>query len=210
VSVWRSIVLFAAFAAVLTVTPGPDTALVIRNTLRAGRRSGIVTAAGICSGLLVWSTLAGLGVTGLLAVSRRAYDVLRLAGAAYLIYLGVRSLFGKGPKDDGEEEPFSSGRGRGMVSFNTGVLSNLLNPKVGVFYITVLPQFIPPEGNVLPLTLLLGAIHAVEGVIWLTAIAWAVTRAGRFVRQPRIRRRLEAVTGLVLIGFGLRVAFDRR
>jgi threonine/homoserine/homoserine lactone efflux protein len=101
VSVWRSIVLFSAFAAVLTVTPGPDTALVIRNTLRAGRRSGIVTAAGICSGLLVWSSLAGLGVTGLLAVSRRAYDVLRLAGAAYLIYLGVRSLFGKGPKDDG-------------------------------------------------------------------------------------------------------------
>ncbi|HEX2069828.1 MAG TPA: LysE family transporter, partial [Actinomycetota bacterium] len=104
----------------------------------------------------------------------------------------------------------TAGRGTGVVSFNTGVLSNLLNPKVGVFYITVLPQFIPAEGNVLPLTLLLGAIHAVEGMIWLTAIAWAVTKAGRFVRQPRIRRRLEAVTGLVLIGFGLRVALDRR
>jgi threonine/homoserine/homoserine lactone efflux protein len=209
VSVWRSIALFSAFAALLTITPGPDTALVIRNTLRAGRRTGIIAAAGICSGLLVWSTLAGLGVTGLLTVSRRAYDVLRLAGAAYLIYLGVRSLVGRGPKDD-DEEPLPSGRSRGVVSFNTGVLSNLLNPKVGVFYITVLPQFIPPEGNVLPLALLLGAIHAVEGMIWLTAIAWAVTKAGRFVRHPRIRRRLEAVTGVVLVGFGLRVALDRR
>lgn len=208
-SVWRSIVLFSAFAAVLTVTPGPDTALVIRNTLRAGRRSGIVTAAGICSGLLVWSTLAGLGVTGLLSVSRRAYDVLRLAGAAYLIYLGIRSLLGSGPKDDDQELPAFE-RTRGVMSFNTGVLSNLLNPKVGVFYITVLPQFIPAEGNVLPLTLLLGAIHAVEGMIWLAVVAWAVTKAGRFVRQPRIRRRLEAASGVVLIGFGLRVALDRR
>ncbi len=158
----------------------------------------------------MWSTLAGLGVTGLLAVSRRAYDVLRLAGAAYLIYLGIRSLLGKGPKDEGEDEPLLSRRGRGIVSFNTGVLSNLLNPKVGVFYVTVLPQFIPSEGNILPLTLLLGAIHAVEGMIWLTAIAWAVTKAGRFVGQPRIRQRLEALTGIVLVGFGLRVALDRR
>ncbi len=209
-SVWRSVVLFSAFAAVLTVTPGPDTALVIRNTLRAGRRSGILAAAGICSGLLVWSTLAGLGVTGLLTVSRRAYDGLRLAGAAYLIYLGIRSLFGRGPTDDDDEALPTPARGRAVVSFNTGVLSNLLNPKVGVFYITVLPQFIPPDGNVLPLTLLLGAIHAVQGMIWLTVIAWAVTKAGRLVRQPRIRRRLEAVTGVVLIGFGLRVALDRR
>ena len=168
-----------------------------------------MAAAGICSCLLVWSELAGLGVTVLLPISRRAYEALRLAGAAYLIYLGLRSLFGRGAKEGDEEAPPSESE-RGVVSFNTGVLSNLLNPKVGVFYISVLPQFLPPEGNVLPLTMLLGAIHAVEGMLWLTIIAWAVTKAGRFVRQPRIRRRLEAASGAILIGFGLRVALDRR
>ncbi len=204
----RSVALFFVFAALLTITPGPDTALVIRNTLRAGRRSGVLAAAGICSGVVVWSALAGLGVTGLLTVSRRAYDVLRLAGAAYLIFLGLRSLFAK--RFDDDDELLNSVRSGGVTAFNTGVLNNLLNPKVGVFYISVLPQFIPAGASVFPFTLLLGTIHALQGMVWLTFIAWAVTKAGRFVRQPKVRRRLEAISGLVLVGLGLRVAFDRR
>jgi threonine/homoserine/homoserine lactone efflux protein len=209
---WGSVVGFAVVAALLTVTPGIDTALVIRNTLQGGRAVGLRTSLGICCGLIVWGLLSALGVTAVVTASRVAFDALRLAGAAYLIFLGVRTLLatrGGDARDGGDRLGVADGRGRGRAAFRTGMLNNLLNPKVGVFYVTLLPQFVPAGTSVLGVSVLLASVHFVEGVLWLSLITLVVHRAARLMRRPAVRRGMERVTGLVLLGFGARVALER-
>ncbi len=206
------IVAFALVAALLTITPGVDTALVIRNTLAGGRGCGLRTSAGVCSGVLTWGLLSAVGVSAVLTASRVAYDVLRVAGAVYLLFLGVRTLLATRRPRAGDGialagVPAASVRAR--AAFRAGLLTNLLNPKVGVFYVTLLPQFIPAGVRVLPASLLLAGIHAVEGIVWLGLVTLAVSRARAVMRRPSVRRGLERVTGLVLIGFGARVALER-
>jgi threonine/homoserine/homoserine lactone efflux protein len=212
---WTSVLAFALVAGLLTVTPGVDFALVLRNTLAAGRATGLRTSLGICSGLLVWGVLSAVGVSAVLAASRAAYDALRIAGAAYLLYLGGRTLLAT-RRGRAAGTPDAGGRGLASraprstrAAFRTGLLNNLLNPKVGVFYVTLLPQFIPAHAPVLGVSMLLASIHAVEGIAWLALVTVVVSRVGAVMRREPVRRALERVTGAVLIGFGARVALER-
>lgn len=209
------ILAFALVAALLTITPGVDTALVIRNTLAGGRACGLRTSAGVCSGVVTWGVLSAAGVSAVLTASRAAYDVLRVAGAAYLLVLGVRTLLATrrsrrpaaAVADAPPQEQAPPAHAR--AAFRAGMLTNLLNPKVGVFYVTLLPQFIPAGAPVLPASLLLAGIHATEGIVWLAGVTLAVSRARAVMQRPSVRRGLERVTGVVLIGFGARVALER-
>lgn len=210
----RAALAFSLVALVVTVTPGLDTALVVRNTLRHGRRAGVDTALGICSGLIAWGFATALGITVLLRASRTGYDVLRIAGAVWLIVLGVRTLRDS-RRDAGADEADSrlattpAHRHSRLDSYRAGLASNLLNPKVGVFYLTLLPQFIPAGVAVLAATMLLVAIHVVQGVVWLSLIAWLTARA-RAVLGQSWRRMSESLTGVVLVGLGVRLAIERR
>jgi len=203
---------FAVFAAVVTVTPGLDTMLVLRAAAVSGRRPGLATVAGIALGCLVWAGASALGVTAVLTASRVAYDVLRVAGAVYLCWLGARALWrARKPSGPGIEAAKSTVDDRQSVvaAFRTGLTTNLLNPKVGVFYLSVMPQFLPPDIAVLPGSLALGAIHVAEGVVWLSLLVVAVGRARGWLTRPPVKRRLEQISGGVFIAFGLRLAVER-
>jgi threonine/homoserine/homoserine lactone efflux protein len=204
----QQILAFSAVAAVLTVTPGVDMAIVTRHALELGSRPARRTAAGICTGLLVWAALSAVGVAALLAASAEAYNVLRFAGAAYLVYLGAQALLsawrGHGIELAADEH-FSS-----RAAYRQGLLSNLLNPKIAVFYTTLLPQFIEPGDPVLAVSLLLASIHAVMGLAWLWFYAGVVARAGDLLRRGWARRALDSASGLVLVALGVRLALERR
>jgi threonine/homoserine/homoserine lactone efflux protein len=220
---------FAVFAAVLTVTPGLDTMLVLRTTALAGRRTGLASVLGIALGCLVWAVAGALGVTAVLSASRVAFEVLRVAGVAYLCWLGVRAIWqarsaaplpstvvsGQPQSSEPQSSEPQSGQPRsGQVqssvptAFRTGLVTNLLNPKVGVFYLSVMPQFLPASANPLAGSLALGAIHVVEGLVWLSLVVLAVNRARGWLTRPTVKRRLEQLTGLAFLGFGLRLALS--
>lgn len=204
----QQILAFSAVAAVLTITPGVDMAIVTRNALELGPRPARRTAAGVCTGLLVWAALSAVGVAALLAASAEAYNVLRFAGAAYLIYLGAQALLraARGDRLELGEE----GRVAARSAYRQGLLSNLLNPKIAVFYTTLLPQFIEPGDPALAMSLLLASIHATMGLAWLSLYAGVVARAGDLLRRGWPRRALDSASGLVLVALGVRLAFERR
>ena len=190
----------------LTISPGADMALVARITLARGRRAAFLTSLGICSGLLVHATASALGLSVVLATSADAFTAVKLAGAAYLTYLGARSI-----RDSLRDVPIAETQlVRPGTSFVQGLLNNVLNPKVAVFYLTFLPQFIDPAGNVLAQSLAFAAAHAVMGIAWLTAYAYVLARLSDVFARGGVRRWLERVTGAVLIGLGVRLAFERR
>lgn len=200
---------FALFAAVLTITPGLDTLLVLRTTAVSGRGAGLGAVVGIAMGCLVWAVASAVGVTALLAASRAAFEVLRVAGVAYLCWLGGRALWQARrpyPQSASIEAPAHTSWNRAL---RIGLTTNLLNPKVGVFYLSVMPQFLPTGMNPLTGSVLLGAIHVGEGLVWLTAVVVAVNLARAWLTRPAVRRRLEQVTGVLLLGFGLKLALDR-
>jgi RhtB (resistance to homoserine/threonine) family protein len=207
------VVAFALVAAVLTLTPGPDTMLVVRNVLRGGRRDGVVTTLGICLGLFVHAVLSGVGVSVVLMHSTTAFFVVKVAGACYLVWLGIQSLSGAvaGGTDVADA---SRSVPAAVVSprrcFVEGMLGNLLNPKVAVFYVAFLPQFIGPTDAVLRKALLLAGIHYVEGVVWLVTVAMLVDRMRQFFIRSPVRRWLDGVCGTLLVGFGVRLALERR
>ena len=194
-----------AVLALLTVSPGADMALVAKITLQRGRRAAFVATAGICSGLLVHAAASALGLAVVLAASADAFTIVKLAGAAYLAYLGLRSLRASFREDGSVAAPPR----RAATPYLQGLLSNVLNPKVAVFYLTFLPQFIDPAANVLAQSLVFAAIHAVLGILWLTLYAYVLARiAALFARG--VRPWLERVTGVVLLSLGLRLALERR
>ncbi|HLU72324.1 MAG TPA: LysE family translocator [Nonomuraea sp.] len=200
-----SVVSFAAVVALLTITPGLDTALILRTSLLSGRRPAWGVALGIQLGLLVWGVVTAAGLATLLAAAPLAYDVLRYAGAAYLVWLGLRMLLASrrehADAPDTREVRFRTG-------FRRGLVTNLLNPKVGAFYVAMLPQFIPPDAPAAAVGLLLAAVHAAEGLVWSTGlIGFAAVMSG-LLRHPSVRRLLDRVTGVVIVGFGVRLAVD--
>ena len=202
---------FTLVAAVMTISPGADTFLVVRNSLRGGRPDGWLTVAGICSGVFAHALLSALGVSAILAHSSQAFFVLKIAGAGYLAWLGFQSLRSgiRGAPTQPAVEAAAS-RVPARRSFREGFLTNLLNPKVIVFYLALLPQFISPGDAVLPKSLLLAAIHFAEGILWLGFVAWAVDRSRRFFLRPALRRWMDAVCGTILIGLGARLALAQR
>ncbi len=201
-----SLLAFTAAAALLTVTPGLDTALVLRTAVSESRRRALAAAAGICVGCLAWALLVAAGVAALLAASELAYAVLRLVGAAWLVWMGVRLLW-RGSNAPATSHPAVTTRSTPSGSaFLRGVLTNLLNPKVGVFYVTFLPPFVPAGHAPGPWMVGLGAIHATLGIAWFTAIVQAAQAARAALARPPVMRWIDRVTAVALIGFGLRLA----
>jgi threonine/homoserine/homoserine lactone efflux protein len=209
-SVMAALVAFALAAGLLTITPGLDTALVLRTAAIEGPRRAALAALGISSGLLVWALIAAFGLGALLAASELAYEILRWVGAAYLCWLGLGMLFR--PRQDLAAADEAAGRVGGARRnwYLRGLACNLLNPKVGVFYVTFLPQFVPGGVNVTLFILLLTAIHLLEGGLWLTLIIAATRPLSRILRRPAFIRGLDRLTGAVLIGFGVKLAAEQR
>jgi threonine/homoserine/homoserine lactone efflux protein len=198
----RELVAFLGVSALVIVTPGQDTALTIRNTLLGGRGAGVCTAVGVSLGQATWTVCTAVGIGALLVASEPAFLALRLAGAAYLIYLGVQALLHRVKA----VALTSGGRiGRG-VSVRQGALSNLGNPKMLAFFTSLLPQFASTFGGLLAL----GLLFNVMTLVWLAGYGLVVARAGALFRRARVRRAIEAVTGTVLIAFGLRLATEQR
>ena len=202
---------FVALAIVVIVTPGPDTALTIRNTLVGGRPAGVATAVGVAIGQATWSIATSIGVAALLVAAEPAFAALKLAGAAYLIYLGAQSLWSafRGRTAHPTLDR-SMARVRTGTALRQGVLSNLTNPKMAVFFPSLLPQFVAVDAPPFAALLALGIIFCLMTLAWLTAYAFAVARAGDVLRRSAVRRTIEAVTGLVLVAFGARVAVGSR
>jgi len=206
------IVAFTVAAAVLTVTPGQDTVLVMRNVLRGGRWDGVVTTFGICGGLFMHATLSALGVSVILMHSAAAFQLVKFAGAWYLMWLGVRSLAHavRGAAHfRGPEPRLGLAAASGRRCFLEGLLSNVLNPKTAVFYLAFLPQFIGPADHVLQRSLLLAGIHYVEGILWLVAVSMAVDQTRRLFLRALVRRWLDGICGVLFVGLGVRLALER-
>lgn len=203
---------FIVVAALLTMSPGPDTMLVLRNVLRGGRRDGFATTLGICSGLAVHATLAAAGLSVILLHSARAFQGVKAVGAAYLVWLGIQSW--RGALRARTVDPGFDGETRASRAFTApyleGFFTNTLNPKVAVFYLAFLPQFIAPGDPVVLKAFGLAGIHAAMGLVWLSAVAVAVDRAQQLVRRPGVRRGLDAVCGTALVGLGAKLALERR
>jgi threonine/homoserine/homoserine lactone efflux protein len=206
--------LFAVFlgvSAIVIVTPGPDTALVIRNTLLGGRAAGVAAAFGVAIGQMVWALATSFGIVGLLAAFHPFFTVLKFAGAAYLVFLGVQALreaVRRSPADEIAAPPVSSRKLTPSRSLRQGLLSNLGNPKMAIFFASLLPQFVPQGNASFTAFLIRGCIFALMTLTWLTAYSVVVAKLGEVLRRGRIRQMLEAITGLALIGLGLRVAAE--
>jgi len=204
----ESLLAFVLVSVVVVCTTGQDTALTIRNTLSGGRSSGVATAAGVSLGQAVWTVAASAGVVALLTASEPVFRTLKLVGAAYLVYLGAQSLWAAiARRTHGHavraSAPLSPGR-----ALRQGVLSNLGNPKMAVFFASLLPQFAPAGSASFAVLLALGFLFCAMTFVWLTFYAVAVARLGRLMTGT-VRRALDAVTGVVLIALGLRLATER-
>jgi threonine/homoserine/homoserine lactone efflux protein len=198
---------WVALSALIIATPGPDTALIIRNALAGGPRASTMSALGVAMGILAWASAATLGVGVLLERSSTAFTILKLAGAAYLFYLGARSLLSRSHDNAPAVGSGSTLSDRG--AWGQGLVSNLLNPKTGAFFVTVMPQFTLPGDPAIRLVLMVAAFEVML-VVWLVSYGHVVSRLGRSGLGSRVRTFMTKVTGVVLIGLGARLAFERR
>ena len=200
-----SVVAFVGIAVLVIVIPGQDTALTIRNTLAGGRRTGLATALGVVTGQATWTLATAAGLAAVLVASEAAFTTLKLVGAAYLVFLGASALLGALRGRTREPRPGSGSR-RPRVSYRQGVLSNLGNPKIAVFFTSLLPQF----GSGFLALWALGLLFASLTLLWLTAYVVVVAKAGDILRRPSSRRMLDAVCGTALVALGLRLASEQR
>ncbi|WP_216212715.1 LysE family translocator [Amycolatopsis aidingensis] len=206
---WGQLVPFGGVVLLGAISPGPDFAVVLRHAALSGRRAGSATALGITAGILVWSVVAAFGVAGLLAASATAFTVVKLAGAAYLVFLGAKALLAArrgGESLPWSPEPDALGAGR---AFRQGLLCNVLNPKCAVFFVALLPQFLPAAPTLAD-TVLLSAIPVLCTALWFLVVANVVGAMRRLFTAPRVRRTLDAVTGTLLVALGLRLALQAR
>jgi threonine/homoserine/homoserine lactone efflux protein len=198
-----ALVAYTAAATLLTITPGLDTALVLRTAATEGARTALWSGLGIVTGCLIWATLVAAGLGILLIASHLAYTVLRWAGAAYLLLVGLQLLWK--PRTHFAEESTAANKRTGSA-FTRGALTNLLNPKVGIFYVSFLPQFIPNTVPVPAFTVLLGVIHAVLGLIWFMCLVAATRPLVGWLRRAAVVKMLDRITGGIFIAFGARLA----
>jgi len=206
---------FSIAAGLMTLTPGIDTALVLRTAAVENARNALFAAFGVVIGVLAWGLLAALGLGAVLAVSEIAYRVLQFAGAAYLIWLGARMLLrgargARGARADWRDGDASQSQARrtGARWFVRGLTTNLLNPKVGVFYVSLLPQFMPADVNVVAFSALLAGVHAALSLGWFILLTLAMRPFASALARPGTTRALDGITGTVLVGFGLRLALS--
>lgn len=204
---------FTGIAALLTITPGADTMLVIRNVLSRGGKAGILSTFGICSGLFIHASLSALGLSIILVKSAATFQIVKYAGAIYLIFLGSQSFWRIFKIKEDQLSKIESEKVEGEFhikkkSFLEGFLTNILNPKVAIFYLAFLPQFIGADDPVFQKSVLLAAIHAIEGIIWLCFISLFLGRIKAIIRKSKARKIIEGVTGTVLIGFGVKLSME--
>ncbi|AMG04479.1 LysE family translocator [Vibrio mimicus] len=195
---------------ILTLTPGLDTALVIRNTSRAGFADGCTTSLGICFGLFVHATFSAIGISAILAQSAELFQIVKMIGAAYLIWLGISSLrslmkTGKGI----EVASLTHSQFRLTRSLREGFLSNVLNPKTAVFYLAFLPQFINPEYSPLAQSLLMALIHFAIAMVWQCGLAGALSSAKNLLKNVSFMRWMEGTTGVVLVALGIKLLLEK-
>jgi threonine/homoserine/homoserine lactone efflux protein len=195
---------FVGAAVLIVLLPGPDTLVVVRSIVRGGRRQGILTALGNLCGLTLWVTAAAVGLAAMLEASEVGYAVLRIVGACYLVFLGVQAWRSRGQVG----VPEGSRRGVLGTGFRAGILTNLFNPKVGVFFVTFLPGFVPEDASVLWTTLLFGAIFIVLTALYWVLLLGLAGQVTTWMNTPSVRRRLDAATAAVLIAFGVRLATE--
>ena len=205
---------FLGVAVVMIVTPGPDTALTIRNTIAGGRAAGLGTAVGVCSGQAVWTLAAAAGVAALLVASEPAFLALKYAGAAYLVFLGLQTLATALRPD--ARHPHSAPAAAPHARLTTrnalrqGLISDLANPKAAVFFTSLMPQFTPTEGPAFPVLLGLGLLFSLMTFAWLALYASAVDRLRELLSRTGVRRALDATMGTVLVALGGRLALEKR
>lgn len=209
----QALLSFTVTAGLLTITPGLDTALVLRTAAVEGGKQALLAGIGICSGCLLWGAAASFGLSALLAVSGFAYSVLRIVGAVYLGYLGIKLViraFGSTSSRSPAEAVWAENRNRdSSLWLKRGLLTNLLNPKVGVFYLSFLPQFIPTGVPVWSFSILLALIHATEGLLWFLLLTNATELISSWLRQRRVVMALDSLMGAILIAFGLKLVLDK-
>lgn len=213
-TIGQALLSFSVVAALLTVIPGLDTALVLRAAVSRGRAHAVAAALGINAGCLVWGVAAAVGASALLVASETAYRLLTLAGAVYLVGLGAHLLWTSFRRRDADDDALAPAaapeRGSLWVSWLTGLGTNILNPKIGVFYVATIPQFIPDGTSPLLMGILLAVVHNLIGMLWF---AFVITGAGFMAKslgRSRFARVADRVTGVVLVGFGLRLALQHR
>jgi len=199
----RTLIAFAPVAALLSLAPGPATALVVRNAARGGRRHALLTTVGNSVGVLAWGVFAAAGIAAVVAASAELFTVMKLAGAAFLVYLGMQSLRGRAelPKPRPVRE---------RNALRDGIVTSVANPKLAAFFVALFPQFVPRGAPVLPSALLMACTIVAVDLVWYSVLAYLVARARRaFVEGPWLRR-FERLTGAVLVGLGIRLALERR
>jgi RhtB (resistance to homoserine/threonine) family protein len=206
------LLVFVGVAAVVIVIPGPDTAVVTKNVLVHGRRAALGTSLGVSTGLLVWTIAAAIGIASLLRASAAAFTIVKIVGALYLIWLGIQAL--RASRHVAPRDPASSSDSRPTMTalggFRQGFLSDLANPKIGIFFTSLLPQFVDPGRPVLLPFLTLGSVFVLMTVVWLGAYTLVASRAAETLERPRVRATLDRVTGVVLVAIGLRLATEHR
>ncbi|MHB8573929.1 MAG: LysE family translocator [Dehalococcoidia bacterium] len=206
-------VAFLSISVFIIVLPGPDTAVVTRNALLGGRRGGIFSAFGVATGLATWTVATSAGVAALLLASEPAFLAVKLAGATYLLFLGAQTLLAA---LRGGEATSAATSGRSVrrvsrrIAYRQGLISDLGNPKIAVFFTSLLPQFTSHGSASFGALLLLGLIFCAITLVWLVGYATAAAKAGDVLRRPRVQRSIEGFTGTVLVGFGLRLATEHR
>ena len=203
---------FLGISALVIATPGPDTAITIRNSLAGGRAAGLATAAGVATGQAIWAFATSAGIAALLVASEPLFLAVKYTGAAYLVWLGLQSLRAAcraAPRGHTAAVPARPGLAP-AAAFRQGVLSDLGNPKMAAFFTSLLPQFAPPGAANFEGLAALGLVFSLMTLLWLAAYALAVARVGNWLRRPTIRRTLEGITGAALIGLGLKLATEER
>jgi threonine/homoserine/homoserine lactone efflux protein len=202
---------FLVVAGVVIVTPGPDTALTIGNTLRGGRLSGVFTGAGVAAGQATWTIFTSAGIAALVVASEPVFRAVKYAGAGYLVFLGVQALRAAARRGSTGADAMQTNAPSHLtprVALRQGLISNLTNPKMITFFPALLPQFAPPGSSTFIVLLALGLLFASMTLLWLIGYACVVAKAGDFIRRSRVQRMLEAATGVVLISLGLRLATE--
>jgi threonine/homoserine/homoserine lactone efflux protein len=204
----EALIAFSLAAGLLTITPGLDTALVLRTAAVDGARSAWLAALGVCLGTLVWGGAVALGLGALLAASQLAFEVLKWAGAAYLVWLGLQLIFK--PRHRFELSGAGPAAPRPLAWLRRGLFTNLLNPKVGVFYVSFLPQFLPTAVPAAPFLFGLAGLHATMGVAWFALLIGATRPIAGALQKAAVVRWLDRLTGGIFLGFGVRLALERR
>lgn len=215
----ESLLAFAGAAVLIALAPGPSTVVIMRQSMRSGRRAGLATVLGNETGVLLWGVAAAVGLSALLAASRLAYEGLRVAGAVVLVWFGVRALWGarRGGRDSagagedlGVEGDGPEAGGSGWRSYRLGLVTNFANPKAGVFAVSFLPQFVPEGWPVAAVLVGFSVLWALIDLVWYTAVVWVVGAARQVLGRRGVRRRLDQVSGVVLVALGVRLAAEVR